>query len=248
MNKKQLIIALGVGILFLGVLTYNQGKMNQLTEEKMALENEVNTLTSEIQNMTQQMTELQANTDEYLKTFELVNDQIAFITNQNDYRLQMIQTQLVLINDSETLKNALVADDHYLVFHKMDDMGTPYIGGFKTYVSDQTPEELLETILNFLRYQSFDGVDLTLESIEDVDGRKLATVNLSENPRSNKRWDSLYFQGSFGGSVTSYELIDNLLQPHLKNWCIDGVVFLYEGQPIDNFEHAYELSTTHWRD
>ncbi len=46
-----------------------------------------------------------------------------------------------------------------------------------------------------------------------------------------------YFQGSAGASTTESVLLANFLQPQLDPPLLDGVVFLYNGEPMQEMSH-----------
>ena len=48
---------------------------------------------------------------------------------------------------------------------------------------------------------------------------------------------STFFQGSTGGTATENVLLANFLQPRLAPPLLDGVVFLYNEQPIPEMAH-----------
>lgn len=46
-----------------------------------------------------------------------------------------------------------------------------------------------------------------------------------------------YFQGSYGGQHTAITLRETLLQPGYQGKWIDGIVFYYQGEPIEIWDH-----------
>lgn len=92
---------------------------------------------------------------------------------------------------------------------------------------------------------NFDGLKLEVKSIDNVDGKKVATINLADS--GDKTWVPK-FQGSTGGQVTANTLIENFLQSNNKSngeW-IDGVKFLYNNESIE-YDHVSELSQIHYK-
>ena len=92
---------------------------------------------------------------------------------------------------------------------------------------------------------NFDGLALEVKSIDTVNGKKVATINLADS--GNKTWVQK-FQGSTGGQVTANTLIENYLQSNNKSngeW-IDGVKFLYNNETIE-YDHVSELSEIHYK-
>ena len=92
---------------------------------------------------------------------------------------------------------------------------------------------------------NFDGLKLEVKSIDNVDDKKVATINLADS--GDKTWVPK-FQGSTGGQVTANTLIENFLQSNNKSngeW-IDGVKFLYNNESIE-YDHVSELSQIHYK-
>lgn len=92
---------------------------------------------------------------------------------------------------------------------------------------------------------NFDGLPMEVKSIDTVNGKKVATINLYDS--SSKSWVEK-FQGSTGGQVTANTLIENFLQSNnqSKGEWIDGVKFLYNGENIE-YDHVADLSTIQYR-
>lgn len=92
---------------------------------------------------------------------------------------------------------------------------------------------------------NFNGLTLEVKSIDTVNGKKVATINLADS--GDKTWVPK-FQGSTGGQVTANTLIENYLQSNNKSngeW-IDGVKFLYNNENIE-YDHVSELSQIHYK-
>ncbi|OOM80300.1 hypothetical protein [Clostridium sp. BL-8] len=106
-------------------------------------------------------------------------------------------------------------------------------------------EDKLKQLCTTLSEKKFDNLSLEVKSIDTVNGKKVATINLTD--ANNKKW-SQKFQGSTGGAVTTNTLIENFLQSSNKSrgeW-IDGVKFLYNNEKIE-YEHASDLSDIQYR-
>lgn len=105
-------------------------------------------------------------------------------------------------------------------------------------------EDKLKALAKELSEKKFDKLSIEVKSIDKVDGKKVATINLADS--DGKKWVAK-FQGSTGGAITANTLIENFLQSNNKNkgeW-IDGVKFLYNNKPIE-YEHVADLATTHY--
>ncbi|WP_238915384.1 hypothetical protein [Clostridium sp. YIM B02555] len=110
---------------------------------------------------------------------------------------------------------------------------------------NSTLEDKLKQLSKALSEKKFDNLPIEIKSIDTVNGKKVATINLAD--ANNKKWISK-FQGSTGGSVTSGTLIENFLQSNNKSrgeW-IDGVKFLYNNEKIE-YEHVSNLSEVQYR-
>ena len=110
---------------------------------------------------------------------------------------------------------------------------------------NSTLEDKLKQLSKALSEKNFDNLPIEVKSIDTVNGKKVATINLVD--ASNKKWISK-FQGSTGGAVTSGTLIENFLQSNNKSrgeW-IDGVKFLYNNEKIE-YEHVSNLSEIQYR-
>lgn len=106
-------------------------------------------------------------------------------------------------------------------------------------------ENKLKQLCKTLSEKKFDNLSLEVKSIDTVNGKKVATINLAD--ANDKKW-SQKFQGSTGGAVTTNTLIENFLQSSNKSrgeW-IDGVKFLYNNEKIE-YEHASDLSDIQYR-
>ena len=107
-------------------------------------------------------------------------------------------------------------------------------------------EDKLKELSKAVSEKKFDKLTIEVKSIDTVNGKKVATINLTDS--GTNKWVPK-FQGSTGGSVTSNTLIENFLQSNNKSkgeW-IDGVKFLYNNEAIE-YEHVSDLSTIKYRD
>ena len=78
----------------------------------------------------------------------------------------------------------------------------------------------------------FEGSPIELEKIED----NIAYINIKEEKNKNN-WKQKYFQGSTGASITTYSLVENLLQRNYKGNWIKGICFTYENRSDIQFDH-----------
>ncbi|MDO5517372.1 MAG: hypothetical protein Q4F66_07435 [Clostridium sp.] len=92
---------------------------------------------------------------------------------------------------------------------------------------------------------NFNGLPIEVKSIDTINGKKVATINLTDS--GSNTWVQR-FQGSTGGQVTANTLIENFLQTNNKSnteW-IDGVKFLYNNETIE-YDHVSDLSNIQYR-
>jgi hypothetical protein len=106
-------------------------------------------------------------------------------------------------------------------------------------------ENKLKELSKALSEKNFNKLPIEVKSIDTINGKKVATINLTDS--ADKKW-SQKFQGSTGGSVTANALVENFLQSNNKSkgeW-IDGVKFLYNNKTIE-YEHVANLSNIQYR-
>lgn len=120
----------------------------------------------------------------------------------------------------------------------------------------KTVDEKIDTLAQELSKIAFNELPIELVEIAEVDGKKVAVFNLNEEGNNSTEsdyskyegisWFNNHFQGSTGGNITIYTLNKTLLQgDHTGEW-IDGVKFLYKGEPIV-FEHVEALGNITYR-
>lgn len=140
-------------------------------------------------------------------------------------------------NDENSVKFSLYSIDE-------NSLEPNEVGSVSIDASKNLKDKLTE-LSNSISKTNFDGLKLTVKSIDTVDGKKVATINLTDS--GNKSWVQK-FQGSTGGQVTANTLIENYLQTNNKSnseW-IDGVKFLYNDEAIE-YDHVSDLSEIHYR-
>ncbi|MCK8817264.1 hypothetical protein MWH28_07805 [Natroniella sulfidigena] len=122
--------------------------------------------------------------------------------------------------------------------------------------------EKLQVIANRLSRFRFDFLPIKVLEIEEENGREIAVINLEEHQwnrngdetpefRGNAgvTWYLDHFQGAATGYFTSETLISSFLQPEYDGDWIDGVRFLYQGQPIREQDwDAVDLEGVFYRD
>ena len=129
-----------------------------------------------------------------------------------------------------------------------------YIKGIDFYITMPKEDSLkskLSTIAKTLSEVYFSN--LPIEVLE-IDDKKIAIINLEERSegsmkttmQTSKSWATGFFQGSTGGTITTIRLVESFLQKDYKGEWIEGIRFLYKGQPVD-FQHVPELSEVIYR-
>lgn len=101
----------------------------------------------------------------------------------------------------------------------------------------------IKKILNQVSKEYFDGKTIELKDIETVNNKKIAVVNLG----GSKDYWNQRMQGSLGGAITEYTLIENILQREYKGYWIDGVKFTLDGGQLKEAQHAEKLTQITYR-
>lgn len=103
--------------------------------------------------------------------------------------------------------------------------------------------ENIKKILGTISSKYFDNNDIELETIHTVDNKKIALVNLT----GDENYWNQKMQGSLGGEVTEYTLIENVLQRDYKGFWVDGVKFTINGKQVQDTGHCSKLSQTTYK-
>ena len=117
-------------------------------------------------------------------------------------------------------------------------------------------EEKLVELSNEVSNDLFNSLPLELIEIKDIEEKSIAVFNFEEVGQNAEKatlfqdyeGDSWFqcFQGSAGGRVTEYTLIETLLQRNYEGEWIDGINFTYKGGSVE-FEHMPKLSEIVYR-
>lgn len=243
---KKTLPFISIIILLLAALTWQQFHMKTLILTNRTLLEKVDLYKSQFNNLDHKFNQLN---DENQKTIE---------ANASAYSeaLHYYQIALTQLNDDLKQQVEIITHDYkredLLVFKLLDDAGLPYIDHYGILAPEVTDENKLKYIANYLQTHYFENALIDIKSVELINGKKTAIINLSELETSSedkiikKGWNTLYFQGSTGGSMTEMILIEGFLQRQLAKWPIDAVEFLYENKPIQ-FDHVPNLEIVHCR-
>lgn len=98
----------------------------------------------------------------------------------------------------------------------------------------------IKKILSTISTKYFDGKTLELKTIETVNNKKIAVINLE----GDKSYWNQRMQGSVGGEITEYTLIENILQREYKGYWIDGVKFTLDGKQFEATQNSSDLAKT----
>lgn len=112
------------------------------------------------------------------------------------------------------------------------DSGEKIVIGSLKLDESKSIEDKLSLLLKEISKLRFDNAPIKLIKIEN----NIAYVDLEEGKDKNY-WSTGYFQGSTGGSITTYTLTESILQRSYTGQWIDGVCFSYEGKTDMEFDH-----------
>lgn len=102
----------------------------------------------------------------------------------------------------------------------------------------------MNNLATILSDQAFNGLEIDIVNLENVDDKKIVTINLQDGDKGS--WYN-YFQGSAGGLVTVRSLEETFLQRAYPGEWIDGVQFQYNGEPMPEFDHTVGLESVIYR-
>lgn len=221
--------------------------ISNISLDKEAIESSYNDLLSEVQSLKEEINKL-AEDNEVLKR------NISYVQQMSNINSSLIKEQIRLVDlkkDWRFLRDNEVFPIYDANIDNYEKEVTLYISIPKTYKLNQK----LREIGNKLSQYCFNGLPIELKHIKDIEGKKIAVVNLKESTinegldiedKIGYTWVDNYFQGSTGGMQTYVKLVETFLQRDYKGEWIDGVEFLYEGSKID-FEHVEGLSEIIYR-
>ncbi|ONI39409.1 hypothetical protein AN639_05475 [Candidatus Epulonipiscium fishelsonii] len=174
-------------------------------------------------------------------------EQVASLENQLSLEQQKnkeLQTKITTLESA--LKKYQQVDDTYSLLK----VYTVDANTMETLVLDELfPQDniinTLDTLANSLSQNVFENLGIEILSIEDIDGQKIAHIDLQDDATIPVTWNS-FFQGSTGGKITTDSLKMTFLQSNYPSEWIDGISFTYKGEPITG-DHVEELTKIIYR-
>ncbi|GEM_PF-465628 len=215
-------------ILFMSVIfTGCSNSSNSLKDENIALSKEVSTIKEENVNLE--------------KTVKDLNDKLSKQEPKNNIAKEPS------IKDKSNLYPIYTADT---------DTYKKQIDAYIYIPKELELKQKLDTLAKALSEAYFDNLPIQVVNIKDVDNKKVAVINLDESSENQgisdfsklkgSTWATKYFQGSTGGTITSTQLIETMLQRDYSGQWIDGVKFLYKNKDC-NFQHVPDLCNINYR-
>lgn len=110
----------------------------------------------------------------------------------------------------------------------------------------QDIESVLKSMAEELSKQVFEGLPIEVEGIENIEGKKIAIINLVENENLDIGWSNNFLQGSTGAAITNLTLTETFLQKTYEGEWIDGIKILYQGEAPE-FDHMPDLGQVIYR-
>lgn len=95
-----------------------------------------------------------------------------------------------------------------------------------------TMENKIQLVIKEVSALQFENAPIELTKIEN----NIAYINIRED-KENKLWSSRFFQGSTGSNITSYTLVESLLQRDYEGDWVDGIYITYENKADIEFDH-----------
>lgn len=248
MSKKvgALLLILVLVSLFFNIVSFTN--ITSISFDKDSIESNYNNILTELQSLREEVNRLTKENERLLSNTDYVQQ----ISNTNN---DLIREQIKLIElkkDWRFLRENEIFPIYDANLYSYDREIILYISFPKTL---KLREKLIEVGSKLSQY-CFNGLPIELQEIKDVEGKKIAVVNLRESIVNEGKkdyaeyvgytWNGNYFQGSTGGILTYTKLVETFLQKDYKGEWIDGVQFLYQGAEVD-FEHVPDLKNIVYR-
>lgn len=172
---------------------------------------------------------------------------------KKNLEIQTLQTQLTQLKEqvaisSRTEKTEEKKNINFPIYTANSDTYKPEVKHYIELPDDTEVEDKLKLIARELSRTYFGGLPIEVMKVEAQNGKKVAIVNLKEIPNCSSQisWARKYFQGSYGGTMTTTQLVESFLQREYTGEWIDGVQILYENRTVE-YEHVPELQSVVFR-
>ena len=172
-----------------------------------------------------------------IKIFGVIFFTLLMITgctsNENDIETNFNNINGIVDKNNENINETINNQEDIFEIKTKDSSSDEVIvlGNIKIN-KNATINEKINKILEKMSQLQFEGSPIELEKIED----NIAYINIKEEKNKNN-WKQKYFQGSTGASITTYSLVENLLQRNYKGNWIKGICFTYENRSDIQFDH-----------
>lgn len=236
----------------------NEGKIGDLEEKVKTYEEKMSKLNDKIKESIDENEELKAEIaqlkgegEEQKAKIQWDNKIIknCYENRKNSYEIIEKQTNLIKSlkqGDFDQSKELIPIYTSYDDGMKVRTIVHEYIEVSK----DSSIKEKLDNIASEVSKYSFSTLPIEVLRIDNIDGKKIAVINLRESSENEKieNWNEMkgntwvkgYFQGSSGGLSTYNTLINSFIQKEYDGPWVDGVKFLYNNDN-KNFIHAEGL-------
>lgn len=192
-----------------------------------------------------------ASKEEALQT--QLNEQIAINKQLEDENINLKEQieELKQVNESlQTEEPEKDSEEIKIYSANVDTLAKEEIGSIQVSqditTNHVTVIETMQAIADIISKDVFDNLPIVIEEIKEVDGKKVAIINLVEDPNSEIKWSNNFFQGSAGGSITEVTLKESFLQKEYNGVWVDGIQVFYEGEAPE-FDHVPFLGEVIYR-
>jgi len=161
--------------------------------------------------------------NEISKTQQILQQQI------NELKMQLLQFR----EDKETV-------EYFKVYGADKEVNSEEVNFYIAIEKNLSLLEKLRLIADRLSRFKFNHLPIKVLKIENINGKKIAIIELKERKGLRVSWRFDYFQGSAGGHFTTITLTKTFLQKNYKGKWIDGIKFYYEDKPISgDWDHIF---------
>jgi len=236
--RKHIILHIISGILIVVLLTVGftwKNDIIELTETNRHKDEELFSLQNEIIE-SNALLDANNSTIDSLKT---ENDSLLGKLEDESYLKDYNTIRYYHLNRSSYLRGTLIKSlsnelleykkDYHVIYGSDDQAEHTELAYIIDPKSDLDLKGQLDWIAENLMNYSFAGYIIDVIEIEEIDGKKIAHIDLKEPENQEHGWSVNFFMGSSQGSITAEILIESFLQKEIESPWIDGVYFSYEG-------------------